>query len=313
MIGISAGNHAQALAWGAAAEGIDCLVVMYASASAAKVAATRGYGAAVDLEAADAVEAFERLDEHIRETGRTLVHPFDDPLVIAGQGTLALELLEDAPEVETILVPAGGGGLVAGIAAAAPDRRVIAVEPERSTAVHDGLAAGQSGAGDARLDRGRALGAVRGRERARGAAGARRRERPRHRGGDRGGVPLPLRAGEARLRAGRSGRRRGPPWREVERRAGRRCCLGRQRSGRNCLCYPGSAMKTGIHPEYVSTHVRCSCGNEFETRSTQPEIHVEVCSACHPFYTGKQKLMDPGGRVERFQRRLEKAGGARRG
>ena len=144
MIGISAGNHAQALAWGAAAEGIDCLVVMYASASAAKVAATRGYGASVDLEAADAVEAFARLDEHIRETGRTLVHPFDDPLVIAGQGTLALELLEDAPEVETILVPTGGGGLVAGVAAAAPDRRVIAVEPERSTAVHDALAAGKS-------------------------------------------------------------------------------------------------------------------------------------------------------------------------
>ena len=143
VIGISAGNHAQALAWGAAAEGIDCLVVMYASASPAKVAATRGYGAAVDLEAADAVEAFERLDEHIRQTGRTLVHPFDDPLVIAGQGTLALELLEDAPEVETIVVPVGGGGLVAGIAAAAPDRHVIAVEPELSTAVHEGLAAGR--------------------------------------------------------------------------------------------------------------------------------------------------------------------------
>jgi threonine dehydratase len=143
VIGISAGNHAQALAWGAASEGVDCLVVMYASASEAKVAAARGYGATVDLEAADAVEAFDRLDEHIRATGRTLVHPFDDPLVIAGQGTLALELLEDAPEVETIVVPAGGGGLVAGIAAAAPDRRVVAVEPERSTAVHDALAAGQ--------------------------------------------------------------------------------------------------------------------------------------------------------------------------
>jgi threonine dehydratase len=116
---------------------------MYASASPAKVAATRAYGAAVDLEAADAVEAFARLDEHIRQTGRTLVHPFDDPLVIAGQGTLALELLEDAPEIETIVVPAGGGGLVAGIAAAAPDRRVLAVEPEGSTAVHDALAAGR--------------------------------------------------------------------------------------------------------------------------------------------------------------------------
>jgi threonine dehydratase len=143
VIGISAGNHAQALAWGAGLEQIDCLVVMYASASPAKVAATRGYGAEVDLEAADAVEAFERLDEHIRQTGRTLVHPFDDPFVIAGQGTLALELLEDAPEVETIVVPVGGGGLVAGIAAAAPDHRIVAVEPEGSTAVHDALAAGR--------------------------------------------------------------------------------------------------------------------------------------------------------------------------
>lgn len=143
VIGISAGNHAQALAWGAALEQIDCLVVMYASASPAKVAATRAYGAEVDLAAADAVEAFERLDEHIRQTGRTLVHPFDDPLVIAGQGTLALELLEDAPEIEAIVVPVGGGGLVAGIAAAAPDRRIVAVEPDGSTAVHEALAAGR--------------------------------------------------------------------------------------------------------------------------------------------------------------------------
>ena len=72
-------------------------------------------------------------------------------------------------------------------------------------------------------------------------------------------------------------------------------------------------MKSDIHPEYMPTHVRCSCGNEFHTRSTKPELHVEICSACHPFYTGKQKLMDAGGRVERFQKRLEKAGGARRG
>ena len=72
-------------------------------------------------------------------------------------------------------------------------------------------------------------------------------------------------------------------------------------------------MKADIHPEYVLSHVRCSCGNEFTTRSTKAELHVEVCSNCHPFYTGKQKLMDTGGRVERFQRRLEKAGGARRG
>ena len=67
-----------------------------------------------------------------------------------------------------------------------------------------------------------------------------------------------------------------------------------------------SRVKTEIHPEYVEAHVRCTCGNEFTTRSTKPEIHVEICSACHPFYTGKQKLVDTGGRVERFQRRVAK-------
>ena len=66
-------------------------------------------------------------------------------------------------------------------------------------------------------------------------------------------------------------------------------------------------MKAEIHPEYVLATVHCSCGNEFVTRSTKPELHVEICSACHPFYTGKQKLVDTGGRVERFQRRLEKS------
>src|SRR3954468_16398249 len=60
------------------------------------------------------------------------------------------------------------------------------------------------------------------------------------------------------------------------------------------------SMKTDIHPEYVEAHVRCTCGNEFTTRSTQNEIHVEICSNCHPFYTGRQKLVDTGGRAERF-------------
>ncbi len=62
-------------------------------------------------------------------------------------------------------------------------------------------------------------------------------------------------------------------------------------------------MKTGIHPDYVESNVTCTCGNTFVTRSTQPEIHVEICSNCHPFYTGRQKLVDTGGRVERFTRR----------
>jgi threonine dehydratase len=144
VIGISAGNHAQALAWGAAQEGVDCLVVMWRGASEAKIEATRGYGASVDLDASDPTEAFSRLHELIGATGRVLVHPFDDPVVIAGQGTVGLELLEDAPDVETVLVAAGGGGLVAGISAAVDGRaRVVAVEPELSPAVHEGLAAGR--------------------------------------------------------------------------------------------------------------------------------------------------------------------------
>jgi large subunit ribosomal protein L31 len=62
-------------------------------------------------------------------------------------------------------------------------------------------------------------------------------------------------------------------------------------------------VKTGIHPEYVEARVRCTCGNEFITRSTQSELNLEICSNCHPFYTGRQKLVDTGGRVERFRRR----------
>jgi large subunit ribosomal protein L31 len=65
-------------------------------------------------------------------------------------------------------------------------------------------------------------------------------------------------------------------------------------------------MKTGIPPDYVESHVSCTCGNTFVTRSTQAEIHVEICSNCHPFYTGRQKLVDTGGRVERFKRRAAK-------
>ena len=144
VIAISAGNHAQATAWGAAEEGLDALVVMWRGASEAKIAATRGYGAAIDLEASDPREAFERLDVLLEETGRTLVHPFDDPLTIAGQGTVGLEILEDLPDVETIVVPVGGGGLISGIAVAAEGAaRVIGVEPEGSTALHSALAAGE--------------------------------------------------------------------------------------------------------------------------------------------------------------------------
>jgi threonine dehydratase len=146
VISISAGNHAQALAYASALEGIDALVVMWQGASAQKIAAAQDYGATIDTEAADIPSAFERLDELIDETGRTLVHPYDDPLVMAGQGTVGLEILEDLPEVDVVLVQVGGGGLVSGIATAVkgvrPDARVVAVEPERSRALYESLRAG---------------------------------------------------------------------------------------------------------------------------------------------------------------------------
>jgi threonine dehydratase len=147
VIGISAGNHAQALAYCAALEDIDALVVMWTGASAQKLAATREYGASVDLEARDPAEAFVRLETLLAATGRTIVHPFDDPLVQAGQGTVGLELLEEVPDAAVVVVPIGGGGLISGIATAVkgvrPEARVIGVEPETSRAMHAALEAGE--------------------------------------------------------------------------------------------------------------------------------------------------------------------------
>ena len=146
VIGISAGNHAQALAYCAALEGLDALVVMWQGASEQKIAATREYGAQVDLVARDPGEAFARLDVLLAETGRTLVHPFDDPLVQAGQGTVGLELVEQVRGAAVVVVPIGGGGLIAGVATAVkglrPDARVVGVEPEGSRAMHAALEAG---------------------------------------------------------------------------------------------------------------------------------------------------------------------------
>src|SRR5947209_2598377 len=129
VISISAGNHAQALAYASAVEGIDALVVMWQTASPMKIAAARGYGATIDTEAPDIPGAFERLDELLEASGRTLVHPYDDPLVMAGQGTVGLELLEDAPGADLVLVQVGGGGLISGIATAVksmrPEARIV--------------------------------------------------------------------------------------------------------------------------------------------------------------------------------------------
>jgi len=141
----SAGNHAQAVAYAAAQEGVDCLVVMSAHVNPLKVEATRGYGAAVDLEASDHAAAYERVLAIVEETGRVFVHPHDDPYVVAGHGTLALEILEDAPDVSTVVVGVGGGGLIAGIVVALAGRaRVVAVEPEQARAFVAGLEAGHS-------------------------------------------------------------------------------------------------------------------------------------------------------------------------
>jgi threonine dehydratase len=141
----SPGNTAQAVAWAAREEGVDCVVQMWEGVSPPKVEATRGYGATVDLSPPDGAAAYDRALAVAEKEGRVFVHPHSDPFVIAGHGTLALELLEDVPELETVVVGVGGGGLVSGIVTGLDGRaRVIAVEPKRSPAFSEGLAAGHS-------------------------------------------------------------------------------------------------------------------------------------------------------------------------
>ncbi len=145
VAGASAGNHAIALAWGAAVEKLSCTVFSWAAASPFKLDRARAFGAHVDAQADDPAGAFVRLDRHVTETGSVLVHPFDDPVVMAGQGTVGLEILEDAPGIDAIVVPVGGGGLIAGITAAVGPRdvRVVGVEPVGSAALALALEAGE--------------------------------------------------------------------------------------------------------------------------------------------------------------------------
>lgn len=150
VITISAGNHAQGVAWAAREENVDALVVIWRGASELKMEATRGYGAAIDLESANPTEAFDRLHALEAETGRIFVDPHSDPLVLAGHGTVGLEIEEDAPDFDAVVVAVGGGGLVSGLVAALPGRRVIAVEPELAPALHAGIAAGARVAAAAR-------------------------------------------------------------------------------------------------------------------------------------------------------------------
>ena len=133
IVTVSAGNHAQAVAFAASLEKIPCTVVMPSSAPANKLAATREYGATVLLHD-ELSTIFDRTEEVRREKGAILLHPFDDPYVIAGQGTIGLEIYEDLPDTDLVVVGIGGGALISGIAFAmktlTPQVRVVGVEPE---------------------------------------------------------------------------------------------------------------------------------------------------------------------------------------
>jgi threonine dehydratase len=146
LVTVSAGNHAAALSWAAATEGLGATVVMRRAAAANKVAATRAYGANVDLSSEDNTQAFERAHTLEREHALTFVHPYDDPMVVAGTGTIGAEILEDLPDVDLVIVPVGGGGLISGIALALKERRpairVVGVEPVGAQTVTAALAAG---------------------------------------------------------------------------------------------------------------------------------------------------------------------------
>jgi threonine dehydratase len=147
LVTVSAGNHAAALAWAASQTGAKATVVMPSYAPAAKVAACRGYGAEVVLHGDSTGEAFAESERLRDERGLTFVHPFDDPEIVAGQGTTALELVAEAGPVDVWVVPVGGGGLACGTAPvvleANPGCRVVGVEPEGAPTLSAALGAGR--------------------------------------------------------------------------------------------------------------------------------------------------------------------------
>ncbi len=146
-ITLSAGNAGQAYAWAGRAAGVPVTVVMPAGAVRSKVEACRGYGARVVLHGAHVGETFAEMERIRDEDGLTFVHPFDDPGVIAGNGTAGLELVDELPDVDLVVVGVGGGGLISGVAAAVkgrrPAARVVGVEPLGSEAMTQALAAGE--------------------------------------------------------------------------------------------------------------------------------------------------------------------------
>jgi threonine dehydratase len=146
VIAASAGNHAQGVALAAKKAGIAATVVMPETAPVSKVAATKGYGANVVLFGQGYDDAYSKALEIQHETGATLIQAFNDPFVIAGQGTIGLEIIEDLSEVDVVIVPIGGGGLVSGIATAVkalkPDVKVIGVEAEGAASAYESRKAG---------------------------------------------------------------------------------------------------------------------------------------------------------------------------
>lgn len=143
----SAGNHAQGVALAARMHGIPAVVVMAENATPSKIEATEGYGAEVVLHGSIWDEANEKALELVEQRGLTYIHPFDHPDLIAGQGTLGLEIAEDWPEVEVVVVPIGGGGLISGVSMAVksllPNARVIGVESTGAPAMKKSVEAGQ--------------------------------------------------------------------------------------------------------------------------------------------------------------------------
>ncbi|WP_330254023.1 threonine ammonia-lyase [Nocardia sp. NBC_00565] len=147
VVAASAGNHAQGVAWAAASLGIRSTVFMPVGASLPKLVATKAYGAEVRQVGETIDDSLDAATEFAEQTGATLIHPFDHADIVAGQATVALEIIEQMPEVGTVIVPTGGGGLLAGVAIAlhhvAPRVRVIGVQAAAAAAWPDSLAAGK--------------------------------------------------------------------------------------------------------------------------------------------------------------------------
>jgi len=147
VVTASAGNHAQGVALAATRSGVDAKVVMPETAPISKVKATKSYGAEVVLQGDDYDDAQVHAHELEESEGRTYVHAFDDEYVMAGQGTLGLEIVEDCPDVDTVVVPIGGGGLISGVATAVkgqnPDARVVGVQADGASTVAQSLTKGE--------------------------------------------------------------------------------------------------------------------------------------------------------------------------